>query len=98
MKCSIYMATRINGWAFTTRRIPKKKRALAGLPAELVEQVPVAVTPRAVRDYRYQRILLQQRNWTTKLKRAQTALKKLRTRARYYERTLTVCGSKPEAK
>lgn len=37
---------------------------------------------------RYERVLELKSQWTAKLKRAQTALRKLRTRERYYERAL----------
>lgn len=44
---------------------------------------------------RYNRILERQRGWTTKLKRAQTALKKLARQQRYYEKVLVAAGKLP---
>lgn len=45
---------------------------------------------------RYHRALASEKRWLAKLKRAQTALKKLRTKLRYYERVLTGAGKTPK--
>jgi hypothetical protein len=45
---------------------------------------------------RYHRALASEKRWQTKLKRAQTALKKLRAKLRYYERALTAAGKLPK--
>jgi predicted SprT family Zn-dependent metalloprotease len=47
---------------------------------------------------RYEAVLAQERRWQTKLKRAQTALKKLRPKLRRYERVLTAAGKLPDQK
>ncbi|MEW6210613.1 MAG: hypothetical protein AB1631_19775 [Acidobacteriota bacterium] len=44
---------------------------------------------------RYQRVLELEKGWRTKLKRAETALKKLRRKRRYYERALVAAGKLP---
>lgn len=41
---------------------------------------------------RYQRVIEAEKRWAAKLKRAQTALKKLASKRRYYERALTAAG------
>jgi len=47
------------------------------------------VKPRVgVQALRYNRVLASEKAWTTKLKRAQTALAKLRKKRRYYEKAL----------
>jgi hypothetical protein len=45
---------------------------------------------------RYQRALAAEKRWTTKLKRAQTALKNLRPKLRRYEGILTAAGKLPD--
>lgn len=47
-----------------------------------------------VQQQRYARVLNLKSAWETKLKRAQTALKKLRARERYYERAFAAKGVK----
>jgi hypothetical protein len=60
---------------------------LDGFP--LGPQEPKATKPKPdVQATRYQQTVEALARWTTKLKRAQTALKKLKVRARYYERAL----------
>jgi hypothetical protein len=49
-----------------------------------------------VQMQRYQRALASEKRWRTRLKRAQTALKKLRPKLRYYERILTAAGKLPK--
>lgn len=45
---------------------------------------------------RYNRVIDRQRAWATKLKRAQTALKKLSRQRRYYEKVLMAAGKLPD--
>lgn len=44
---------------------------------------------------RYAAVLVSQKRWAPKLKRAQNALKKLQIKQRYYERVLTAAGKLP---
>lgn len=45
-----------------------------------------------VQIIRYERVIASRKRWETKLKRAQTALKKLKQKERYYEKALNADG------
>ncbi len=62
----------------------------------LEKALPKAKAKKDVQMRRYNAALAAEGRWMTKLKRAQTALKKLRPRLRYYERTLTAAGKLPK--
>ena len=53
-----------------------------------IEKKPAKEKPKAadVQDVRYKRVLELKKAWQTKLKRAQTAIKKLNAKQKYYER------------
>src|ERR1041384_2649567 len=59
----------------------------ADMPLE-IQTAPERKTD--VQQQRYSRVLELKNKWTAKLKRAQTALKKLRAKERYYERAFAV--------
>jgi len=65
-----------------------------GLP---LQQPKVKARPSqaALQEQRHQHVLALMKTWTTKLKRAQTALAKLRQRSRYYERALAAHHAEP---
>lgn len=65
-----------------------------GMPIEK-EQAKAKLKP-DVQTSRYLNVLTREKAWMTKLKRAQTALKKLRAKRRYYERALATAGKLPE--
>lgn len=59
----------------------------ADLPLEINAPIKAIAKP-DVQQQRYERVLELKSAWATKLKRAQIALRKLRTREHYYERAL----------
>lgn len=63
----------------------------ASMPLEVKPTKVPAAKPDKQKQ-RYARILELKKAWATKLKRAQTALRKLRTQERYYERALAAKG------
>ena len=62
----------------------------------LERSMPKAKPKADAQMQRYQRALASEKRWLTKLKRAQTALAKLRSKLRYYERVLTAAGKLPK--
>jgi len=84
------------GWATAAERY---KWADEMFPQGIPVKTPkVRVTPDKadIQEKRYLRVVAQVKTWTTKLKRAQTAIKKLAVRRRYYEKVLAAAGRMPK--
>lgn len=64
-----------------------------GLGTHLVVKAPKPVVQRDVQAERYGRVLAAEKRWGTKLKRAQTALRRLRSQRRYYEKQMAARGT-----
>ena len=75
-------------WKNTATHVEACKRYEATFGVELPLTKPKVRAPRDLQGDRYQRVLEREKAWSTKLKRAQTALKKLRQQRRYYEKQM----------
>lgn len=63
-----------------------------GIDGKLVEAAPRPRPERDVQMERYQALLKRRADWEKKAKRAQNALKKIKPKIRYYEKTLRAAG------
>jgi hypothetical protein len=78
------------------RRLESTRELYAWAEAMPLEVKPKrAKTPVDIQAVRHQRILAATKRWETKLKRAQTALKKLRAQDRYYSRAMAAKAATP---